>query len=58
MPPPNHHLQGPIFNDFDWGGFLIYALPEFKVTIDGRINVHGRTKWSAASARYVVMPEQ
>jgi hypothetical protein len=35
-----HHLQGPIFNNFDWGGFLIYALPEDPVTIDGRTNVH------------------
>ncbi|MGZ4814672.1 MAG: hypothetical protein ACXVZV_04655 [Terriglobales bacterium] len=37
-----HHLQGPIFNDFDWGGFLIYALPEMPVVIDGRTNVHGQ----------------
>jgi hypothetical protein len=35
-----HHLQGPIFNHFDWGGFLIYTLPEFPVSIDGRTNVH------------------
>jgi hypothetical protein len=37
-----HHLQGPIFNNFDWGGFLIYALPNMKVAIDGRTNVHGQ----------------
>ena len=37
-----HHLQGPIFNNFDWGGFLIYALPEMPVAIDGRTNVHGQ----------------
>ncbi len=36
-----HHLQGPIFNDFNWGGFLIYALPDTPVVIDGRTNVHG-----------------
>jgi hypothetical protein len=35
-----HHLQGPIFNNFDWGGFLIYSLPEFPVAMDGRTNVH------------------
>jgi len=35
-----HHLQGPMFNDFDWGGYLIYALPEIPVSIDGRTNVH------------------
>jgi hypothetical protein len=39
-----HHLQGPIFNDFNWGGFLIYALPETPVTIDGRTNVHGQVR--------------
>ncbi len=37
-----HHLQGPIFNDFDWGGFLIYALPDMPVAIDGRTNVHNQ----------------
>src|SRR6185312_2863731 len=35
-----HQLRGPIFNNYDWGGFLIYALPEEKVSIDGRTNVH------------------
>jgi hypothetical protein len=39
-----HHLQGPIFNDFNWGGFLIYALPETPVSIDGRTNVHGAAR--------------
>jgi hypothetical protein len=41
-----HHLQGPIFNDFNWGGFLIYALPEMPVVIDGRTNVHGQDEIS------------
>ena len=39
-----HHLQGPIFNDFNWGGFLIYALPDSLVAIDGRTNVHGAAR--------------
>lgn len=39
-----HHLQGPIFNNFDWGGFLIYALPDMPVAIDGRTNVHGQAE--------------
>ena len=39
-----HHLQGPIFNDFNWGGFLIYALPETPVTIDGRTSIHGAAR--------------
>lgn len=31
------HAKGNIFNDYDWGGYLIYGLsPEMKVFIDGR----------------------
>jgi len=32
---------GPLFNTFDWGGYLIWALPEYRVSMDGRTNVHG-----------------
>ncbi len=32
---------GPLFNDFNWGGYLIWALPEMPVAIDGRTNLHG-----------------
>jgi hypothetical protein len=32
---------GPLFNDFNWGGYLIWALPEYPVSIDGRTNVYG-----------------
>ena len=28
-------LQGRIFHDFIWGGYLLYAWPEQKVFIDG-----------------------
>jgi hypothetical protein len=52
-----HHLQGPIFNDFDWGGFLIYALPEFKVTIDGRTNIHGQDEIERSLRTWQVWPE-
>jgi hypothetical protein len=37
-----NHLQGPMLNDFTWGGFLIYALPEIPVSVDGRTNVHAQ----------------
>jgi hypothetical protein len=33
--------QGPLFNDFNWGGFLIWSLPQFPVALDGRTNLHG-----------------
>jgi len=35
-----HRLQGPLFNDFNWGGFLIWRLPGLPVAMDGRTNVH------------------
>jgi hypothetical protein len=32
---------GPLFNQFDWGGFLIAALPDYPVSIDGRTDLYG-----------------
>ncbi len=32
---------GPLFNHFDWGGYLIWRLPEYPVSMDGRTNLHG-----------------
>jgi len=34
-------LPGPLYNDFDWGGYLIWRLPRLPVSMDGRTNVHG-----------------
>jgi hypothetical protein len=33
--------SGPLFNDFNWGGFLIWSLPQLPVVVDGRTNLHG-----------------
>ena len=36
------HPPGPILNDYDWGGYLIWRLyPENRVFIDGRADVYG-----------------
>jgi hypothetical protein len=32
---------GPLFNDFNWGGYLIWRLPQLPVALDGRTNLHG-----------------
>lgn len=32
---------GPLFNHFDWGGYLIWRLPQHPVSMDGRTNVYG-----------------
>jgi hypothetical protein len=33
--------QGPLYNHLDWGGYLIWALPDMPVAMDGRTNLHG-----------------
>ncbi len=32
---------GPIYNEFDWGGFLTWYLPQYPVSIDGRNDLYG-----------------
>ena len=32
---------GPLFNPFDWGGYLIWELRDYPVSIDGRTNLYG-----------------
>ena len=36
-----NHFPGPLYNNFNWGGFLIGALPEYPVAIDGRTDLYG-----------------
>jgi hypothetical protein len=35
------NYSGPLYNDFGWGGYLIWTLPRLPVSMDGRMNVHG-----------------
>ena len=35
-PPP-----GPLWNIFDWGGFLSWYMPQYPVAIDGRTDLYG-----------------
>jgi hypothetical protein len=36
-----HHFSGPLFSTLDWGGYLIWKLPQMQVAIDGRTNLYG-----------------
>ena len=36
-----NHLPPPIFNAYDWGGFLTWYLPEYPVSIDSRTALYG-----------------
>jgi hypothetical protein len=35
------NYPGPLYNHFNWGGYLIWSLPRLPVSMDGRMNVHG-----------------
>ena len=32
---------GSLYNHYDWGGYLIWRLPDLRVAMDGRANLHG-----------------
>ena len=34
-------LPGPLYNTAHWGGYLIWRLPEYRVSIDGRAQLQG-----------------
>ena len=34
-------LPGPIYNNLNWGGFIIWSLPQYPVAIDGRTDLYG-----------------
>ena len=36
-----HRFPGPLYNNFNWGGFLIGSLPDYPVSIDGRTDLYG-----------------
>lgn len=33
-------ISGPMINDYTWGGYLIWALPEHNVLLDGRADLY------------------
>jgi len=39
----SNHLSGPMLNEFVFGGYLIWAAPEYPVMVDGRVDVY---EWS------------
>jgi hypothetical protein len=36
-----NRLPQPLFNNYFWGGFLTWYLPEYSVVIDGRLDLYG-----------------
>jgi hypothetical protein len=44
----DHALAGPLYNSYDWGGYLIWRLKDMPVSIDGRSNLHGDDRLARA----------
>ncbi len=36
-----HNPPGLMFNSYNWGGYLMFAAPQYKVFIDGRTDLYG-----------------
>jgi len=49
-------FQGPLYNDFNWGGYLIWALPDHPVAIDGRTNLHGDERIERFGRTWCALP--
>jgi hypothetical protein len=37
----DHPHPGPLFNEDEWGGYVMLFLPDYLVSFDGRTNLHG-----------------
>jgi hypothetical protein len=37
----DHPQPGPLFNEDEWGGYVMLFLPDYPVSFDGRTNLHG-----------------
>ncbi len=44
-----NHLAGPMLNDYPFGGYLIWAAPEYPVMMDGRTDVY---EWSGFLGKF------
>jgi hypothetical protein len=48
----DHALKGPLYNSYNWGGYLIWRLPGMPVSIDGRANLHGDARVARAAVTW------
>lgn len=44
-----NHIAGPMLNDYSFGGYLIWAAPEYPVMMDGRTDLY---EWSGFLAEF------
>jgi hypothetical protein len=49
----NNHPTGRLFNSYNWGGYILWRLPEYPVFIDGRADLYGSeliSQWQNVTA--------
>jgi hypothetical protein len=51
-----NNLAGPLYNNLDWGGYLIWALPNLPVSMDGRTNLYGEERIERSLATWAGYP--
>jgi hypothetical protein len=49
-------FSGPLYNEFNWGGYLIWAL-HMPVSIDGRQNLYGDKRMDRSAATWAAEPD-
>jgi hypothetical protein len=52
-----HKLTGPMLNDYTYGGYLIWAAPEYPVMIDGRTDLYEWSGFLSGYGRWATMQE-
>jgi hypothetical protein len=52
-----HQLSGPMLNDYAYGGYLIWAAPEYPVMIDGRTDIYEWSGFLQLYARWATIQE-
>jgi hypothetical protein len=45
-------IHGPLFNGYEWGGYLIWSLPQLPASIDGRALLHGTPRLQRSYATW------
>ncbi|MPZ78044.1 MAG: hypothetical protein GEU77_16160 [Deltaproteobacteria bacterium] len=48
----SNRLEGQLYNSLDWGGYLIWSLPDLPVSMDGRTNLHGDARIARSLATW------
>ena len=49
--------RGPLYNHFNWGGYLLWRLPGLPVSMDGRTVIHGDERLKRSAHTWAGFPD-